>query len=153
MLALVLVAANLFAIWNNWDLLDVKNKGGMAQASEYLTANVEPQHKLFVGSSFEFFNFKYYNRTNVTPLLFTDNHLTHDLPHFAGTAILTDKDLVLNFQEATRHGDVVWLIWTNGFGGSKPTVPSNWVQIDEKGYAEIRPYVGTWVIVTQYKVN
>ncbi len=153
MLALVLVAANLFAIWNNWDLLDVKNKGGMAQASEYLTANVEPQHKLFVGSSFEFFNFKYYNRTNVTPLLFTDNHLTHDLPHFAGTAILTDQDLVLNFQDATRHGDVVWLIWTNGFGGSKPTVPSNWVQIDEKGYAEIRPYVGTWVIVTQYKVN
>lgn len=152
-LAVLLVAVNIFAIWNSWKLLDVNNREGMAKASQYLNANVEPQHKLFVGSSFEFFNFKYYNRTNVTPLLFTDGHLTHQLPHFAGTAILTDQDLVLNFQEATRHGDIVWLIWTNGFGGSKPTVPENWVQIDEKGFAEVKPYVGTWIIVTEYKVN
>ncbi len=153
MLAIVLVAVNLFSVWKYWSDLQVQTKPGMNAASKYLNANVEPQHKIYVGSSFEFFNYKYYNHTGVKPLLFTDGHLTHDLPHFAGTAILTDDDLVLNFADATRHGDTVWLMWTNGFGGSKPNVPNNWTQVDEKGFAEVRPYVGTWIIVTEYKVN
>lgn len=153
MLVLLLVLINIYSIWNYWHLLQVDTKKGMAEASLFLKANVQPQHKLFIGSSFEFFNYKYYNQTSVKPLLFTDGHLTKDLPHFAGTAILTDDDLVLNFNDAARHGDTVWLLWTNGFGGSKPTIPSNWVQIDEKGYAEARPYVGTWIIVDEYKVN
>ena len=125
----------------------------MAAAADFLNKNVEPQHKIFVGSSFQFFNYKYYNKTSVKPLLFTDGNYTHNLPHFAGTAILTDDDLVLNFANSTRHGDTIWLLWTNGFGGTKPNVPKNWTQIDEKGFAEVRPYVGTWVIVTEYKVN
>lgn len=153
LLAVILVAINLYSVWDYWDNLQVHTKPGMAAASEFLTKNAEPQHKIFVGSSFEFFNYKYYNRTSVKPLLFTDGRYTHDLPHFAGTAILTDDDLVLNFAESTRHGDTVWLLWTNGFGGTKPNVPKNWTQIDEKGFAEVRPYVGTWVIVTEYKIN
>lgn len=152
-LTAILIALNVFSIWNYWDELQVQTKPGMAKASEFLATSVEPQHKLFVASSFEFFNFKYYNRTPVKPLLFTNGNLTHDLPHFAGTAILTDDDLVLNFSEASKQGDIIWMIWTNGFGGEKPKVPSNWIQIDEKGFAEVRPYVGTWVIVTEYRVN
>ena len=87
------------------------------------------------------------------PLLFTDNHHVHDLPHFAGTAILTEDDLVLNFNDKAKSGDTVWLIWTNGFGGSRPTIPSTWQQIDEKGFADARPYVGTWIIINEYRVN
>lgn len=153
MLLIVLVIANLFAVWNYWNLLQVQTKGGMSDAAKFLNANVEPQHKLFVGSSFEFFNFKYYNRTPVQPLLFTDGHHVHDLPHFAGTAILTEQDLVLSFADGARHGDTVWLLWTNGFGGNKPTIPSNWGQVDEKTYNEVRPYVGTVIYVDEYKVN
>ncbi len=153
MLAMLLIVLNIYSIWNYWNLLDVNSKPGMAAAAKFLNTNVEPQQKIFVGSSFEFFNYKYYNDTTVKPLLFTDGNLVHNLPHFAGTAILTDDDLVLNFSEATKPGDIVWLLWTNGFGGSQPTVPSNWVQIDEKGFAEVKPYVGTWVIVTEYKVQ
>jgi mannosyltransferase len=153
LIAGILIAANLYSVWNYWNELQVQTKPGMAAASQFLTANVEPEHKIFVGSSFEFFNYKYYNQTAVKPLLFTDGHYTHDLPHYAGTAILTDDDLVLNFTQATKPGDTVWLLWTNGFGGSKPNIPSNWTQIDEKGYPEVRPYVGTWIIVTEYKVN
>ena len=153
MLAIILVLTNLFQVWNYWHLLQVETKGGMADAAKFLNANVEPRQKLFVGSSFEFFNFKYYNQTPVAPLLFTDGHHVKDLPHFAGTAILTDQDLVLNFSDATRHGDTVWLLWTNGFGGSKPTIPNNWSQIDEKSYNEVRPYVGTAIYVDEYKVN
>lgn len=153
LLLAILLLANIFSIWNYWDELQVQTKPGMAKASEFLTANVEPQHKLYIGSSFEFFNYKYYNRTSVKPLLYTNNNYVKDLPHFAGTAILTDEDLVLNFSDVTKQGDTVWLLWTNGFGGSKPEVPSNWIQIDEKGFADVRPYVGTWIIVTEYKVN
>lgn len=149
----ILIALNLFAIGYYWQQLDVVNKPGMAAAAKFLQANVESTQKIFVGSSFEFFNYKYYNQTSVRPLLYTDNHHVHDLPHFAGTAILAEEDLVLNFQSATTKDDTVWLLWTNGFGGSKPQVPANWTQIDEKGFAEVRPYVGTWVIVTEYKVN
>lgn len=153
LLAMILVFLNLYAVWNYWDKLELETKPGMAAASKFLTANVEPNHKIFVGSSFEFFNYKYYNRTGVKPLLFTDGNLTHNLPHFAGTAILIDDDLVLNFADNTRSGDTVWLIWTNGFGGSQPNVPKNWTEIDEQEFAEVRPYVGTIVYVTQYKVN
>lgn len=148
-----LVVISIYSIWNYWDKLELETKPGVAAMSAFLNANVEPTHKIFVGSSFEFFNYKYYNQTGVKPLLFTDGRYTRDLPHYAGTAILTDEDLVQNFSTATRSGDIVWLIWTNGFGGTQPTVPDNWVEIDEKGYAEVRPYVGTWVIVTEYIVK
>ncbi len=153
MLVGILVAVNIFSIWNYWNELQIQTKPGMAKAAEFLTANVEPSHKIFVGSSFEFFNYKYYNETSVKPLLFTDNHHVHDLPHYAGTAILTEEDLVLNFSESAKQGDTIWMLWTNGFGGSKPNVPANWTQVDEKGFADVRPYVGTWVIITEYKVN
>ncbi len=153
LLAIVLIGLNLYSVWNYWDGLQVSTKPGMAAAAKFLNANVEPDHKIYLGSSFEFFNFKYYNQTNVKPLLFSNGQYTKEMPHFAGTAILTDEDLVLNFAEATAPEDTVWLMWTNGFGGSKPNVPNNWTQIDEKGFAEVRPYVGTWVIVTEYKVN
>ena len=153
LLAIALIGINLYSVWNYWDDLELSAKPGMAGAAKFLNANVEPTHKIYLGSSFEFFNYKYYNRTNAKPLLFSNGSLTKDMPHFAGTAILTDEDLVQNFEESTKPGDIVWLMWTNGFGGSKPNVPGNWTQIDEKGFAEVRPYVGTWIIISEYRVN
>jgi mannosyltransferase len=152
-LAVILAGLSLYSIWNYWDLLQVQTKPGMAAVGKFLDANAEPTHKIYVGSSFQFFNYKYYNHTSVKPLLFTDGHYTHDLPHYAGTAILTDDDLVLNFSDSTRPGDTIWLIWTNGFGGTKPATPEKWEQVAENVYPEIRPYVGTNIYVTQYKVN
>lgn len=150
-----LLAANIFAIFYYWQGLDLNapNKTGMAGLAEFTNANVEPNHKIFVATSFEFFNYKYYNKSAVRPLLYTNGALTKDMSHVAGTAILTDEDLVLNFADAVKPGNTVWLIWTNAFGGSEPTVPPNWEQTDEHGYADVRPYPGTWVIVTQYKVK
>jgi mannosyltransferase len=148
-----LLAINCFTVFHYWQQLDVNNKPGMASLAKLVNTNLEQNHKLFVASSFEFFNLKYYNQSFARPLLYTNNHHVKDLPHFAGTAILTEEDLVLNFKDATTSGDTVWMVWTNGFGGSKPVVPTNWTQIDEHGFAEVRPYVGTWVVVTEYKVN
>lgn len=149
---------NLAAFSSYWKDVNIAEKPGMNQAAKFLGASVEPGHKLFVGTSFEFFNYKYYRNvyypTQPRPLLFTGGtRHAKDISHFAGSAILTDEDLVPNFSEATKSGDTVWLLWTNAFGSNKPSVPANWTQIDEKGYAEVRPYLGTWIIVTEYKVN
>jgi 4-amino-4-deoxy-L-arabinose transferase-like glycosyltransferase len=154
---LVIIGSFIFSIGYYWKEIDINNRPGMAAIAKYLNANVEPEHKIYVGSNFEFFNYKYYNtyvykQTN-RPYLYTHGSLTKDMPHFAGTAILTDEELVLDFAKSTQAGDTVWLIWTNAFGGSKPLVPNNWTQIDERGEADVRPYVGTWIVVTQYKVN
>lgn len=148
------VAFNLIGVYVYWQDLGVQTKPGMAAAAKFLDANVQPEDKLYVGTSFEFFNFKYYNKTPVRPLLYTGgSREVSDLPHFAGTAILTDQDLLPDFNSQVRRGDLVWLLWTNGFGSSKPETPKNWVKLDEKGFAEVRPYVGTWIVVTEYKVQ
>ena len=148
------IVFNLFAVYNFWHELDVATKPGMAAAAKYLHAVVGPEDKLYVGTSFEFFNYKYYNQTPIRPLLFTGGSRdVHSMPHFAGTAILTNEDLIPDFNEQVKRGDMVWLLWTNGFGSNKPETPKNWTKIDEKGFAEIRPYVGTWVIVTEYRVQ
>lgn len=153
LLLIAFLMANCFSVFYYWHQLDINNKDGMAGLAKLVNTNVEQNHKLFVASSFEFFNFKYYNHSPAKPLLYTNGAHVHDLPHFAGTAILAEDDLVLNFKDATKAGDTVWMVWTNGFGGSKPVVPTNWTQIDEHGFADVRPYVGTWVVVTEYKVN
>lgn len=179
--------ASFFYYWNN---LHVQTKPGMTAAVAYLQSNISPADKLYVGSSFEFFNLKYYltqtpppekdapakpsmisrqyaleDITEDTatptrlvgwpkPLLFSGGQTTtHSMPHFAGTAILTDADLLPYFEQDVRPGETVWLLWTNGFGGSKPTTPTNWKQVDEHGFAEVRPYVGTWIIITRYLVE
>lgn len=151
LVALILV--NLFGTWYYWSDLNVAKKPGMAALSKVINVNAQKDNKIFVASSFEFFNYKYYNKTGIRPLLYTNGSHVENLPHYAGTAILTNEDLVLNFSDDVKSGDTVWMIWTNGFGGNKPIVPSNWTQIDEYGFAEVRPYVGTWVVTTEYKVN
>ncbi len=74
------------------------------------------------------------------------------MSHFEGTAILTDSDLFPDFL-SVPNTSTVWVVWTNGFGGSKPTVPGNWVEVEEHGFAEVRPYLGTWVVLTKYQVG
>lgn len=192
----VYAIANLWAFQVYWHNLDVKTKPGMAAAVQHLSEHMHPNDKLFVGSSFEFFNLKYYltqvtppageinSLTNMSshtfaledlsddagdtgapsapqtvrywprPLLYSGgNTSTHNIPHFAGTAILTDADLLPQFEAGAKSGDTVWLLWTNGFGGSKPTVPQSFHEVSEAGFAEVRPYVGTWIVITKYLVQ
>lgn len=150
----LIVIVNIFAIGYYWHGLNIGERKGMAAASTYLNANVTPDDELIVGSSFEFFNYKYYNRTAVRPLLYSGGQTDiKSMPHYAGTAILTNEDLLPDFNSINNKGGTAWVIWTNGFGGTQPSVPNNWVEVDEKGFAEVRPYVGTWVIITQYKIN
>ena len=155
----ILLITNLYTFSHYWKELNVKEKPGMKAAVELLKNNTKQGDILIVGSSFEFFNLKYYlnqlsaNSYQLTAKLYSGGQTTIDnMPHFAGTAILTNEDLLPNF-ESIDSGNTVWLLWTNGFGGNKPEVPSNWTQEEEHGFAEVRPYVGTWIVVDKYKIK
>jgi len=149
----------LFTFFKNWSDMDVKNlffnrsvnkKPGMAAAALFINDNARANDKIYVGSSFIYFTFKYYNHTNIPPLLYSSGTLD-TIPHFSGTAILTDADLILDFKPTPKN-DTVWLLWTTGFGGSKPNVPGNWQKIDEKSFTDAPGFKGD-IIVTEYHVS
>jgi uncharacterized membrane protein len=158
-LATIFVVVSVFVFFKNWEKLEVKNlfvnrtinyKPGMAGASAFINESARPEDKIYVGSSFVYFTFKYYNQTPIKPLLYSTGTL-ETIPHFSGTAILTNEDLVLDFRQAQKNENV-WLIWTTGFGGSKPNVPGNWSKVVEKEYPDTPGFKGT-IIVTEYHVN
>ena len=140
----------MLAFFKNWQLLDVGNKPGMAAAAEVVNLQAKKNDKIFVGSSFIYFTFKYYNRSPIPPKLISDR-LIRDIPHFSGTAILTDKDLILNLNTYPK-GQTVWLLWTTGFGGSKPSLPKNWKQQIQVKYADAPGFKGE-IFVSRYVVN
>jgi mannosyltransferase len=160
----IFAAMSIFLFFKNWNDLHVKNlvfnrninyKPGMAAASQFVNDNARPGDKIYVGSSFIYFTFKYYNHTSLPPRLISSGTLD-TIPHFSGTAILTPDDLILtdtifNHPEVVKN-DVIWLVWTTGFGSSKPNVPGNWQKIDEKSYADTPGFKGD-IYVTEYHVD
>lgn len=155
LLVLILLVVNFGNYLNYWRNNDVAHHPGMGAAAAYLNAAAQPDDKIILGSSFEFFNFKYYNKTKIAPLLYTPG-TTHvnQLQHYAGTALLTDQDLLQSWDSNTNVGDVIWVIWTDGFGGRRPdNIPKNWVQTQELSWPDVRPYIGTNIYVDEYLVN
>lgn len=89
----------------------------------------------------------------LTPLLYTPGlSALSDIPHFSGTALLTDFDLLTDFNKNLKQGETVWLVWTTGFGSGKPDIPKNWTQTEEKGFLDVFDYRG-WIVVTKYRVQ
>ncbi len=87
----------------------------------------------------------------LTPLLYTSGVTNlKQLPHFSGTALLNNNDLLNDFSRDTKRGDIIWLLWTTGFGGSKPEVPENWKQSEEAGFQDVFGYRG-WIVATKYQ--
>lgn len=156
--AIVIIGVNLFALVNFWDTMDAARKPGMAGASAHLNQFAQSGDKVIVTSSFEYFNFKYYlsryNNTAIVPKLYSGGQTEVDsMPHYAGTALLNKEDLEPDFNTAANLEDTAWILWTNAFGGKPPVVPDNWVKITEREYPDGRPYLGTVIYVTEYKVN
>lgn len=161
-IVIIFVIISLYAFWKNWQDLGVRDFGsdlvrkpGMAAGASYINERTNKTDKIYVGSSFIFFTFKYYNETGITPKLISGSELK-DIPHFAGTAILTEEDLVLNSymfnRDNYKKNDIIWLIWTTGWGGSKPNVPGNWVSISEDSWNDAPGFKGDHYI-TQYRVQ
>lgn len=154
-LFLVYIGLSMAAFINYWQDLNIASRPGMAAAAKFLDSNVTASDKIYVGITAMFFNFKYYNQAPVKPLLYTDGALyVKDIPHYKGSALLNEDDLLPDFKTGAHSGDTVWLIWTNGFYSQKPEVPLNWTQVDERSWSEVRPlHSGIRVYVSEYKVN
>lgn len=131
-----------------WKDLEVEKKPGMAGLVKFLNQNVKPNEKIFVGSSFVYFTFKYYNKTGIQPKLFAPGPLLH----FSGTALLSDEDIIKDFSEETKKGDIVWIINTTGFGNFQPQVPENWEKVEEIAVQDVYDYRG-WILATKYEVK
>lgn len=162
-LVALFIAGSLFLFYENWRIIGPGNKPGMEGASAYILKQNLPQDKVYVASSFIYFTYKYYDQQNylsytasnfvpAKPLLYTPGVTKiSQLPHFSGTALLNNSDLLNDFSRDVKPDDTVWLLWTTGFGGSKPEIPTNWKQLDEAGFEDVFGYRG-WIVVTKYKV-
>lgn len=147
---ILLAAASIYTFFKNWSDLGIKDKPGMAEAARYMNSNVKSGDQIYVGSSFVYFTFKYYNKTRIAPLLYSPGSL-ESIPHFSGTALLTKNDLITDFNLAPRKS-TVFLLWTTGFGGSKPEVPKNWQELSEVSYPDAPGFKGQ-IFVTKYEIN
>ena len=140
-----------------WQELEVKNKPGMDGASNYLTANAARHEKVVVSSTFIYFTHRYYNMLQGEKISDPKLYLggiseTNQLPHFSGTALLENKDFIGDLSTFALRGETTWLLWTTGFGGSKPEVPSNWSQLDEQKFPDVFSHKGD-IFVTQYQIE
>jgi mannosyltransferase len=153
---------SLYVFWQNWKILGVKDFGsniimkpGMAAGAKYINERASKSDRIYVGSSLIYFTFKYYNQTGVEPKLISGSPLK-DIPHYAGTAILKEDDLVLEShvfnKDSYKKNDIIWLVWTTGWGGNKPNVPGNWVGISEQSWQDAPGFKGN-VYITQYRVQ
>ncbi len=150
----ILALVSIINWLNYWRAADIANRPGMAAAAAYLNNNVEKNDLLDVAISFEYFNFKYYNQTGQQPMLYTPG--SSDIKNMpaviSGSALLDNQDLLADLQKQGHSGSTVWMLWTNAFGGSKPATPKNWREINEKAWQDLRPYPGTAIVVTEYKI-
>jgi uncharacterized membrane protein len=142
------IFGSLIAFPIHWQNLDIGKKPGMAAAAAHLNEQVKLNDKIYVGSSFVYFNFKYYNKTGIQPKLYAPG----DLSHFSGTALLSPKDLIKDFNQEVKKDEIVWLINTTGFGNYQPAAPGNWLKQEEKRFQDVYDYRG-WIIVTAYQVQ
>lgn len=143
-----LIFITLISFPLRWLNLEVKKKPGMRGAANYLNQKVKAGDKIYVGSSFVYFTFLYYNKTKVHPLLYAPAPLLH----YSGTALLSPKDIIKDFNFKIKKGDTIWLINTTGFGGYQAQVPAHWQKLEEKSFQDVYDYRG-WIIVSKYKVG
>ena len=144
-IALILGSAISFPLY--WQRLNVKEKPGIRPIAEYLNNNVKENEPIYVGSSFVYFTFKYYNETGIRPLLYADRPLSH----FSGTALLDKEDIVKDLALDSRKHSAVWMLNTTGYGNYQPAVPDGWQKIEEKAAEDIG-HRG-WIIATKYLVQ
>ena len=147
-LIFIFIMGSIISFPARWQAFDIAEKPGIAAAAEFLNENIENQDKLFIGSSFVYFTFKYYNQTGVKALLYAPGELLH----YSGTALLNPEDIITDFTAETKKGDTAWIINTTGFGNYKPEVPRDWELIKEKGFEDTYNYRG-WIVVSEYLVN
>ncbi len=148
-------AFTIFIFFKNWHDLEVKNlffgrhdnqKPGTKAAMQFVNDTARPEDKIFAGSPYLIFTVEHYNQTGITPLLYAPS----PLPRFLGQSLAQDQ-LAPDFSAANPN-DTAWVVWSRGFGGTKPIVPGNWEIITEKYYADAPGFKGL-IVVSEYHVD
>jgi hypothetical protein len=134
--------------FQHWRSLDPKDKPGMRAVANSIQSTAHPADKIYIGSNFVFFSFRYYNQTGIQPRLISKD--PKDLA-LLNPEDLISNDTIFNHPEVKKN-DIVWLVWTTAFGLSKPNVPGSWQKMDEKEFGDTPEFKGN-IIVTQYRIN
>ncbi|MDP6704566.1 MAG: hypothetical protein QF775_03715, partial [archaeon] len=113
----------------------------------YLNSQVQTNDIIVAGSSSVYFNHRYYNTTATHPLVYAP----YDLPHFSGTALLDEEDLLHDFSEIDPK-TTVWKIDTTGFKVAQPKVPPSWSLQSAKIFPDLYIYRGE-IVVRKYVVE
>ncbi|MBI4050017.1 MAG: glycosyltransferase family 39 protein [Candidatus Doudnabacteria bacterium] len=145
LLITALILASLLAFFRNWQNLDIEHQPGMAAAASYINANAKSGELLYGGSSYVLLTFRFYNQTGIKPLLISSQPLGSRVPLYA------PEDVVLGLAQ-TKPGGTVWLFWTTGFGGVKPTIPKNWKLLDEQRFKDTPSFKGE-IFIDKYLVK
>lgn len=146
---------SVFIFFKNWSDLDVKNlffdrfenrKPGMVSIMKFINDTARNEDKIFAGSPYVLFSADYYNQTPIQPLLYAPSEQSA----FLGQQLALPRT-VADFSTAQKN-DTAWVIWSRGFGGSKPVVPGNWEIIAEKYYMDT-PALKGLIVVSEYHVD
>lgn len=138
-----------------WITLDFPAHPGARGAATFLRAHAEPEEPIVVSSSFAYFPISFHLGCQIPPSPCQDGYAvrlyseTGTLAFFSGGPILVPKDLIgpeifgptPNTQPPTPKGRV-WVVDTTGFGGSRLTVPREWVLTREEHFREVFDYQG-----------
>jgi mannosyltransferase len=146
-LILIFAAIMTFSYIQHWNTSNIEEKPGMRGASTYLNNSYEENEKILATSSFVYFTFKYYNQTDAKPMLYSPGELSH----FSGTALLSEDDIVKDFDDFVEPGDVVWLINTSGFGNFQPEFPADWHKISSEEFPDSNSVKGS-IFIEKYRI-
>jgi len=146
-IVIILILFTVLSFPLHWQRLKVAERPGIKPIAEYLNKEVETDHGLYVGSSFVYFIFQYYNETGINPLLYADGPLSH----FSGTALLDEQNMVRSIALDSKKYNTVWMLNTTGYGNYQPEIPDSWEKIEEKAAEDIGNR--GWIIATKYRVE
>jgi len=153
--ALALFGYGFYTVTQFWSSLNFQAHPGTAAATDYLVSNAKLNEPILVSSSFVYFPVLFH--TQISP--FTKGGLrgipsvklyseSGALSHFSGGPILTKADIVDSkiFNSAKQ---IIWVVDSTGFGGSKLLVPAEYNLESEKSFSELFGYQGD-IVVRKY---
>lgn len=144
-LVIIFLTVNIWGLTIYYQSLPTNNSEGMQPAADYINKVWQTDDQIFVGSSFVFLTFKYYNQTKAPPLLYAPGELLH----FSGTALIDPQDTIKKWPSQPQSGKNIWLINTTGFGNWQPETPKTWHLVNQKSWP--MSSVSGKIIISQYK--
>ena len=134
-----------------WQELSIVQKPGAHGATQLVLSQRQAEDPIVVTSPFIYFSVLHYAQegrdAGRVPKLYSE---TGELVHFAGGPILTSEDIIGSEIFDQREADTLWLVETNGFGGSPLTVPATWQRTQEHVYDEVFAHQGE-IFVHKYE--